>query len=134
MASYKEIEVRFSKSPEESFAVGMLAEKDHNLYFEYDSEWLLRNLEISPFVLPLQTGFIKHQDLRFGPLFGVFDDCLPDGWGLLLMDRVFRSKNIDPATVSVLDRLLFLGKNTMGALTFHPPAIKLVENNNRINT
>ncbi len=131
--AYKEIEVHFSKNPKESFAVGMLAEKDHNLYFEYDSEWLANNLELSPFTLPLQAGLIKHQDLRFGPLFGVFDDCLPDGWGLLLMDRAFRSQDIDPATVSVLDRLLYLGKSTMGALTFHPPTMKQAENSNHIN-
>ncbi len=38
------------------------------------------------------------------------------------MDRFFRSIDVDPATVSVLDRLLYLGNRTMGALTYHPPA------------
>jgi serine/threonine-protein kinase HipA len=102
--------------------VGTLAEKDNRLFFEYDPGWLARGLELSPFSLPLQPGLIRHEDLRFGPLFGLFDDSLPDGWGLLLMDRAFRAKGIDPATVSPLDRLLYLGTRTMGALTYHPPA------------
>src|SRR5207237_1238451 len=58
----------------------------------------------------------------FGPLPGLFDDSLPDGWGLLLMDRMFRRRGIDPASVSPLDRLSYLGTRTMGALTYHPPA------------
>jgi len=126
---FREVAVRFTKSPEESFPVGTLVEKDGRLFFEYDQSWMERGLELSPFTLPLQPGLISHQDLRFGPLFGLFDDSLPDGWGLLLMDRAFRSRNIDPATVSVLDRLLYLGTGTMGALTYHPPADR--ENTNR---
>jgi serine/threonine-protein kinase HipA len=95
--AYKEIEVRFSKIPEEFFAMGMLAENNHNLYFEYDSEWLSRNLELSPFVLPSQTGLIKHQNIRCGPLFRVFDDCLPDRqMRLLLVDRHFAARTLNP--------------------------------------
>lgn len=119
---YREIAVRFSKSPDESFSVGILAEKDKQLFFEYDQSWRAREVELSPFTLPLQPGLIRHQDHRYGPLFGLFDDSLPDGWGLLLMDRLFRSRGMDPISVSVLDRLLYLGTRTMGALTYHPPA------------
>jgi serine/threonine-protein kinase HipA len=68
----------------------------------------------------MRPGLIEHTDLRFGPLPGLFDDSLPDGWGLLLMDRHFRSQNIDPATLTSLDRLAYLGCRTMGALTYHP--------------
>jgi len=121
MARYQEIEVRYTKSPDTFFPVGTLAQKDDQVFFEYDQSWLIRGLELSPFFLPLQPGLISHKDHRFGPLFGLFDDSLPDGWGLLLMDRSFRSRGIDPATISVLDRLLYLGIETMGALTYHPP-------------
>ncbi len=119
-AGYREIKVRFSRGPEDSTHVGTLAEKDGSIFFEYDRDWLAGGLELSPFTLPLKPGLISHTDLRFGPLFGLFDDSLPDGWGLLLMDRFFRSQGIDPASVSVLDRLLYLGEKTMGALTYHP--------------
>jgi serine/threonine-protein kinase HipA len=121
MAKYQEVEVRFNKSPNEEFPVGILAEKDSRLYFEYDSGWLTRGLQLSPFFLPLQAGLAQHKAHSFGPIFGLFDDSLPDGWGLLLMDRAFRSRNIQPAAIPILDRFLYLGTRTMGALTYHPP-------------
>lgn len=130
---YRETAVRFARSPEESFPVGTLAEKDSRLFFEYDPGWLARGLELSPFILSLQPGLIRHDDLRFGPLFGLFEDSLPDSWGLLLMDRAFRAKGIDPATVSPLDRLLYLGTRTMGALTYHPPADRSTPDRTIIN-
>jgi serine/threonine-protein kinase HipA len=57
--------------------------------------------------------------LRHG-LHGVFDDSLPDGWGLLLMDRVFLARGVRPGELSALDRLAYLGRRTLGALTYHP--------------
>ncbi|MBI5883161.1 MAG: type II toxin-antitoxin system HipA family toxin [Elusimicrobia bacterium] len=78
-------------------------------------------MNLSPFRLPFQAGLFEHADHAFGPLPGLFDDSLPDGWGLLLMDRHLRSRGMDPAVVSPLDRLSWLGTKTMGALTYHPP-------------
>ncbi|MEN8191040.1 MAG: type II toxin-antitoxin system HipA family toxin [Thermodesulfobacteriota bacterium] len=121
-SGYKELDVRFRQNPRSSFSVGTLAEKDGDLFFEYDSEWIDGGLQLSPFTLPLQHGLIAHRDRRFGPIFGLFDDSLPDGWGLLLMDRFFRGRRIDPASLSILDRLAYLGSMTMGALTYYPPA------------
>jgi serine/threonine-protein kinase HipA len=63
----------------------------------------------------------EHSDRDFGPLPGLFDDSLPDGWGLLLMDRYFRKIGLRLDTVSPLDRLSWLGTRTMGALTYFPP-------------
>ena len=57
----------------------------------------------------------------FGPLPGLIDDSLPDGWGLLLMDRLFRRRGQNPAVISPLERLSDLGTSTMGALAYHPP-------------
>jgi serine/threonine-protein kinase HipA len=53
-------------------------------------------------------------------LFGVFNDSLPDGWGALLIDRWLRKQQVDPATLSVLDRLSLVGSHTTGALTYTP--------------
>lgn len=48
-------------------------------------------------------------------------DALPDGRGLLLMDRFFNKHFRRKAhQVSPLDRLAFLGDRAMGALTFTP--------------
>lgn len=121
---YQEIEVCFTKNPQQPSSIGTLALKNGVIYFEYHQDWLDRGLELSPFTLPCKPGLVQHKDIQFGPIFGLFDDSLPDGWGLLLMDRFFRKQGIDPTQVSVLDRLLYLGRETMGALTYHPPSPK----------
>jgi serine/threonine-protein kinase HipA len=102
--------------------VGQLLEHEGRVYFEYLGEWLKTGLNLSPFRLPFKSGLFEHRDRQFGPLPGLFSDSLPDGWGLLLMDRHFRRLGRDPATLGCLDRLAWLGVRTMGALTYHPPA------------
>ncbi len=118
----KKLEVRLTASPGHERVVGCLAESGHRVYFEYDSAFLRNPLWLSPFKLPPEPGLHEHKDLTFGPLFGLFDDSLPDGWGLLLMDRHFRRLGVAVGTTSPLDRLAYLGSRTMGALTYHPPA------------
>lgn len=117
----KRLIVKLQWSPEDSPTVGTLAEQDRRVYFEYAPGFLETGLNLSPFKLPLRSDLIEHTDLAFGPLPGLFDDSLPDGWGLLLMDRHFRRKGLDSATLSPLERLSYLGTRTMGALTYHPP-------------
>jgi serine/threonine-protein kinase HipA len=121
----KKLEVRLVRRPGEERVVGRLAETGvggRQVFFEYDPAFLLDPLWLSPFKLPPQPGLIEHRDHAFGPIFGLFDDSLPDGWGLLLMDRFFQQRGSALAEVSVLDRLAYLGTRTMGALTYHPPA------------
>ncbi len=100
--------------------VGQLAEEGHRLYFQYDQELLNKNLWLSPYKLPLKPDLCEHKEMDFGPLFGLFADSLPDAWGMLLMDRFLRKRGYNPDTLSVLDRLAFLGESTMGALVYQP--------------
>lgn len=124
-AKPRRLEVRFSPGADQApSTVGTLAEHEHRIYFEYALSWLERGLELSPFSLPARPGLIEHTKREFGPLPGLFDDSLPDGWGLLLMDRHFRATGLDPAVPSPLDRLALLGTRTMGALTYHPSRAK----------
>jgi serine/threonine-protein kinase HipA len=123
----KKLEVRLSREPGQERIVGQLAETGPRtargqVVFEYDPAFLRDPLWLSPFKLPPQSGLIEHRDHAFGQIFGLFDDSLPDGWGLLLMDRFFQQRGSALAEVSVLDRLAYLGTRTMGALTYHPPA------------
>ena len=118
----KTLDVQFTRGPGDSLHVGTLAQDRHRTYFEYAPEFLATGWDLSPFRLPFDAGLFEHTDREFGPLPGVFDDSLPDGWGLLLMDRHFRSLGLNLAEVSPLDRLAWLGTRTMGALTYHPPA------------
>ncbi|MBX9667948.1 MAG: type II toxin-antitoxin system HipA family toxin [Candidatus Obscuribacterales bacterium] len=104
----------------ERFELGILADDGTDLLFEYTPEALKRGLELSPIKLPLSDksygDFPQHQHR----LPGLVSDCLPDGWGMLLMDRLFRRQRRTPAEISPLDRLAFIGSNAMGALVFEP--------------
>lgn len=63
--------------------VGTLAMmRESTVACEYDRQWLQDGYAISPYSLPLEEKvFIPRYDL-FEDLFGVFDDSLPDGWGV----------------------------------------------------
>lgn len=116
----KRLEVLFAPTEDSSQLVGVLAEDRGRVFFEYAAQWLERGLNLSPLRLPLRAGLHEHRDRSFGPLPGLFDDSLPDGWGLLLMDRYFRKRGVDPATLSPLDRLAWVGDRAMGALRYRP--------------
>jgi serine/threonine-protein kinase HipA len=51
---------------------------------------------------------------------GFIVDSLPDGWGMVLMDRLFQQKGYDLRQISPLDRLSFIGHRAVGALVFEP--------------
>lgn len=116
----KRLEVFFAPTTEESQLVGVLAEDRGRVFFEYAAQWLSRGLNLSPVRLPLRAGLHEHRDGAFGPLPGLFDDSLPDGWGLLLMDRYFRKRGVEALSPSPLDRLAWVGDRGMGALTYRP--------------
>lgn len=116
----KKVEVRLQLAHDNIRPVGQLAVDDRRCYFEYFPEFIQTGFNLSPFKLPFQSTLIEHQDQRFAPLPGLFDDSLPDAWGTLLMDRDFRRRGKNPSVISPLDRLLWLGTRTMGALTYHP--------------
>lgn len=107
----------------ERWHLATLADDGRKLLFEYSAEALAQGLELSPRHLKLQKAayadFPAHQ-LR---LPGLIADSLPDGWGLLLMDRLFRQNGLEPSRISVLDRLSFIGQRGMGALSFLPAAV-----------
>lgn len=117
----KKLDVYLTNGPGDRRLVGQLAEADRRIYFEYDSGFLQDPLWLSPFKLPPAPGLHEHRDRNFGALFGLFEDSLPDGWGLLLMDHAFTRRRLAPESISPLDRLAYLGESAMGALTYHPP-------------
>ncbi len=104
--------------------VGTLAEMaDRRIAFQYDRAWVQTGFPISPFSLPLSNEvFVPDENARerFGGLFGVFADSLPDSWGELLMDRYLSSVGISRENISTLDRLAYIGTSGMGALEYVP--------------
>lgn len=90
------------------------------LAFEYDAAWIEDGYSISPLSLPLEKRVFVAGRHPLDGVFGVFDDSLPDGWGRLLVDRLFRSKGIDPLEVGPIGRLAVVGSSGMGALEYEP--------------
>ena len=99
---------------------GRLAYRDGSCYFEYDAEFLKAGINLSPYRLRREPGLQEAPVDPFQGLHGVFNDSLPDGWGLLLMDRATRANGLDPHLLSPLDRLAFIGNRAMGALSYEP--------------
>lgn len=116
MDNYKYLKVFYN-----DILVGTLAKTPNRVVaFEYDSEWLNNGFSISPFSLPLiKKVFIPKYD-PFDGLFWVFNDSLPDGWGRLLVDRLFLKNKINPAEIDSLNRLAVVQGSGMGALTYKP--------------
>lgn len=101
--------------------VGRLALTPDNLMaFEYDAGWLENGFSISPFKLPLEKKVFIATREPFDGVLGVFNDCLPDNWGKLMVNRELQRRGIAPNSLSVLDRLAIVGKNALGALEFEP--------------
>lgn len=91
-------------------------------FFAYDERWLATGFNLSPLNMGFNSAPQAAPDLHlFGGLMGVFADSLPDGWGMLLMDRFFlRERGIDRRAVTSLDRLAYMGSRGMGALEYCP--------------
>ncbi|MDR3013712.1 MAG: type II toxin-antitoxin system HipA family toxin, partial [Chitinispirillales bacterium] len=101
--------------------VGRLAETPEKvLAFEYDADWLREGFSISPFNLPLEKRVFIADATPFAGNFGVFNDSLPDGWGRLLIDRLLLKRQIEPRTVSLIERLAIVGTTGTGALEYRP--------------
>lgn len=91
------------------------------IMFEYGDEALRKGLELSAYTLPLRGAklrqdFPQHQLGLPGPVY----DSLPDGWGMLLMDRLFKQRGLSVARIGPLERLTYIGANAMGAMSFQP--------------
>lgn len=76
------LEVYLNARGERRF-VGLLDERGGDILFEYDKRFLDSGIELSPFLLPLRPGVASDPKRTFDGLFGVFNDSLPDRWGLL---------------------------------------------------
>ena len=87
------LQVQYTNDKDENIKIGTLIHNRNQIFFEYAETFLDSNNTpwLSPFKLPPQSGLIQFRDWNFGEIWGLFDDSLPDGWGLLLMDRFFRS-------------------------------------------
>lgn len=81
--------------------------------FRYNQEYLARAdaFALDPVSLPLKTGSFSNER----PLFGVFEDSLPDDWGRKLLVRKHKVPRNEQNTPYLL---LILGNTGMGALSY----------------
>ncbi|MBQ2717201.1 MAG: type II toxin-antitoxin system HipA family toxin [Clostridia bacterium] len=101
--------------------VGYLAElSDGIIGFEYDETWQKNGFSISLLSLPLKSGVFTSKKPYFEGLFGVFWDCLPDGWGELLIRRSLRKRGVDYSNLSPITKLLLVNNSGLGGLEFKP--------------
>ena len=117
----------------EPLKLGRLAYKDGRAFLEMAQEFLSLGLNISPVNLRETTALQEAPRAHFEGLHGVFADSLPDGWGLLLMDRNFRQENIPMDTITPLYRLAYIGDRAMGALSYHPSTSEEAVNHETIS-
>lgn len=102
----------------ETHLVGRLhtAERGSSVSFEYAAEWLLRNgaFSIDPTSLPLQPS-----PQHAATLFGAIQDCGPDRWGRVLIERAVRKKVLTQKPYHEIDYVLALDDaSRIGALRF----------------
>src|SRR6266498_4173272 len=103
---------------EQTHLVGRLhaAERGASVSFEYAPEWLQRDdaFAIDPTSLPLQRG--AHHSAT---LFGAIQDCGPDRWGRILIERAVRKKVLAQKPYRDIDYVLALDDTArIGALRF----------------
>jgi serine/threonine-protein kinase HipA len=107
---------------EQTHFVGHLhtADRGSSVSFEYATGWLQRDgaFAIDPTSLPLQRG--AHHGTT---LFGAIQDCGPDRWGRVLIERAVRKKVLAQKPYHEIDYVLALDDaSRIGALRFRADA------------
>ncbi len=102
----------------ETHAVGRLfsAKRGSAVSFQYVADWLSWRgaFAIDPTSLPLGAGMYHSPEL-----FGAMQDCGPDRWGKLLIERAVRKKVLEQKPYRAIDYVLSLDDaSRIGALRF----------------
>lgn len=93
--------------------------------FEYDPAWKRTGAELAPLHMPLRGTrstfiFPALPETTYLRLPALLADALPDDFGNALIDAWMAQKGVEKSSVTVLDRLAYMGKRAMGALEFRP--------------
>ncbi len=105
-------------------AVAPLKNKPGFYEFSYSPGFEKGRLELSPILLKLKSkrrfSFPALAQETFHGLPGLLADALPDKFGNALIDEYLSRRGVLPKDVSTLQRLLYVGRRSMGALEFEP--------------
>jgi len=96
--------------------------------FEFDRDFLDRDLDLSPLKMPLAVARrgdarfsfrnLSHETFRGLP--GLLADSLPDNFGNSIINAWLARQGRTPASFSPVERLCYTGSRAMGALEFRP--------------
>lgn len=105
-------------------AVAPLKNKPGIYEFSYSPEFEKGRLELSPILMKLKSkrrfSFPSLSQETYYGLPGLLADALPDKFGNALIDEYLSRRGVLPKDVTTLQRLLYVGRRSMGALEFEP--------------
>ncbi|MFK5912759.1 MAG: type II toxin-antitoxin system HipA family toxin [Woeseiaceae bacterium] len=104
----------------EPIFVGRLVHDSGLSHFQYDADFLTLDLNLSPFKLEMHGLLQSAPSHPFSGLHGLFNDSLPDGWGMYLMNKDFKNHGLALDDIYPIDRLAYMGSKAMGALSYLP--------------
>lgn len=107
---------------------GVLTQNTSNLRlkFAFSKEWLAKGIMLSPIVMPNTseiydfTSLLRKAEETFHNAPGLIADSLPDDFGKSAINKHFKNIGIDPDTITIIERLAYIGHRGMGALEFEP--------------
>ena len=88
--------------------------------FQYGKLWLDTGFSISPLELPLKPDIFEAKPMPFNGNFGVFEDCVPGGYGEYMLTKELRKHGINYPELDPLQKLSIVGSSGMGALCYVP--------------
>ncbi len=91
--------------------------------FEYDRDFLLSGIQLSPLEMPLARRVYSFPALAresFHGLPGLLADSLPDKFGNAVIDAWLDSQGRPRGSMNAIERLCYTGVRGMGALEFQP--------------
>lgn len=105
--------------------VGVIASVPNRWYYAFRLErsFLRSGIQISPLMMPLRAEPYAFPELprnEYDGLPPVFADSLPDAFGNAMIDRWMVQHGYSKSEVTALDRLAYIGRRAMGALTYEP--------------
>ncbi len=98
--------------------VARVAQRGTETLLEYTEDHLTRDADLAPVHHPPSDRGRRFPGRRVDHLPGLLSDSLPDAWGRSVLRRDMRAHGIEDPTP--LPMLTWLGRRTMGALTYRP--------------
>jgi len=114
----------FIKFSGDEILVGKLILDNRLIYFKYDDDFINLGMNLSPFKLKYDDSIQVADSAPFHGIFGVFADSLPDGWGMLLLNRALEKKGLSLNDINILDQHAYIGDTGKGALIYRPAITK----------